>query len=87
MPIGETIRRSLGNASLEENLCNLGVPLIRAGAEPEGYNLPYSFSLKIFFCFNLRKKCCSEASRFKAGSFLSFSNLDVSEIISSMALL
>ena len=32
------------------------------------------------FCFNLRKKRCSEASRFKVGSSLSFSNLEVSEI-------
>ena len=35
---------------------------MQAGAEPEGYNLSYSFSLKKFFCFNLRKKRCSEAS-------------------------
>ena len=58
-----------------------------AGAEPERYNLSYSFSLKKVFCFNLRKKRCSEASRFKIGSSLNFSNLDVSEIISWMALL
>ena len=45
----ETIGRSLGNESLEENWCILGVPQIRAGAEPEGYNFSY------FFCFNLRK--------------------------------
>ena len=55
---------------------------MRAGAEPEGYNLSYSFSLKKFFCFNLRKKRCSVASRFKVGSSLSFSNLDVLEITS-----
>ena len=41
--------QSLGNKSLEENLCILGVPQIRAGAEPEGYNLSYSISLKKFF--------------------------------------
>ena len=35
-----------------------------AGAEPEGYNLSHSFSLKNIFCFNLSKKRCSEASRF-----------------------
>ena len=52
----ETIGRSLGNKSLEENLCILGLPQIRAGAEPEGYNLSYSFSLKKFLCLNLRKK-------------------------------
>ena len=43
------MRRSLGNESLEESLCILGVPYIRAGAEPEGYNLSYSISLKKFF--------------------------------------
>ena len=75
----EKIGRSLRNESLEENLCILG---IRAGAEPEGYNLPYSFSLKKFFCFNLHKKRCCEASRFKVGSSLSFSSLEVSESIS-----
>ena len=53
-----------------------------AGAEPEGYNLSYSFLLKRFFCFNLRKKRCSEASRFKVAFSLSFSNLEVSEISS-----
>ena len=26
------------------------------------------FVKKVFFCFNLRKKLCSEASRFKVGS-------------------
>ena len=31
------------------------------------------------------KKSCSETSRFKVGSSLSFSNLEVSEIISSIA--
>ena len=66
-------------------MCILGVPQIRAGAKL-GYNL-YSNSLKTFFCFNLRKKHSSEASRFKIGSSLSFSNLEVSEIISSIALL
>ena len=55
---------------------------MRAGAEPEGYNLSYSFLLTFFFCFNLRKKRWSEASRFKVRSSLSFSNLDLSEIIS-----
>ena len=55
---------------------------MRAGAEPEGYILFYSFSLKKFLCFNLRKKRYSEASRFKIGSSLSFSNLEVSQIVS-----
>ena len=73
VPIDETIGRSLKNESLEQNLCILGGPYIRAVAEPEGYNLSYSISLK-FFRFNLRRKCCSEASRFKAGSSLNFSN-------------
>ena len=40
--------RSLGNESLEVSLCNLWVPQIRAGAEQEGWNLSYSFSLKKF---------------------------------------
>ena len=43
MLIDETSRGSLGNVSLDENLCILGVPYIWAGAEPEGYNLSYSF--------------------------------------------
>ena len=60
---------------------------MRAGAEPEGYNLSYSISLRKFFCFNLRKNRCSKASRFKVGTSLSFSNLELSEIISSIALL
>ena len=42
MPVDETIGLNLGNESLEENLCILGVPKIPAGAEPEGYNLSYS---------------------------------------------
>ena len=71
--------------SLAENLCIFGVTLIWAGAEPEGYNLSYSISLNLFF-FKLRKKRCSEASSCKAGSSLSFSNLEVSEIISWIAL-
>ena len=79
--------QSLGNQSLEENLCILGVPQILAGAETEGYNLSYSISIKKFFCFNLCKQHCSEASRFKVGSSLRFLNLEVSEIISSIALL
>ena len=70
--MNETIGRSLGNESLEENLCILGVPQIRVAAKPEGCNLSYSISLKKFFCFNLRKKRCSEAFRFKVGSSLSF---------------
>ena len=37
--------------------------------------------IKKFFCFNLQKKHCSEASRFKVGSSLSFSNLEGSQII------
>ena len=53
---------------------------MRAGAEPEGYNLSYSFLLKKFFCFNLRKKRCSEASRYNIGSSLSFSNFGVSKL-------
>ena len=48
-----TIKQSLGNESLEKNFCILGVPQIRAGAEPKGHNLSYSISLKKFFCFNL----------------------------------
>ena len=56
-------------------------------AEPEGYNLSYSISLKKLFCFNLRKKRCSEALRFNVGSSLSFSSLEMSEIISSIVLL
>ena len=51
VPIDETIGRGLGKKSLEENLCILGVPYIRAGAEPEGYNLSYSVLFKIFFYF------------------------------------
>ena len=62
----ETIGRSLENESLEENLCILEVLQIRAGAEPEGYNLLYSFSLK--------------TSRFKVGSSSRFSNLEISEM-------
>ena len=87
VPIDETIGQSLGNESLEENLCILGVPQIQAGAEPEGYNLSYSISWKKFFCFNLRKKRCSKVSCFKVASSRSFSNLEVSEIISSIGLL
>ena len=48
MPTDETIGQSLGNESLEKNLRILGVPQIRARAEPEGYNISYSFSLKKF---------------------------------------
>ena len=59
---------------------------MRAGAEPEGHNLSYSFLLKKFFCFNLREKHCSEASLSKVGSSLSFSNLEVPEISSWIAL-
>ena len=87
VPIDETMGRSLANESLEKNLCIWGVPQMWAGAEPEGYNLSYSISFKKFFCFNLHEKRCSEASRFKVGSLLSFSNLEVSEIISLIALL
>ena len=57
------------------------MPLIQAGAEPEGYDLLYSFLLKKIFCFNLRQKRYSEASRFKVESSTSFSNLEVSETI------
>ena len=56
------------------------MPQIRAGAEPEGYNLLYAFWLKISFCFNLHKKRCSEASHFKVAPSSSFSNLEVLEI-------
>ena len=77
----ETIGRSLENESLEENLCILEVLQIRAGAEPEGYNLLYSFSLKMFFCLKSREKRCSEASRFKVESSSIFSNIEVSGII------
>ena len=59
---------------------------MRAGAKQEAYNLSYSFSLKRLCYFNLRKKHCAEASSFKVGSSLSLSNLDLSEIISLMAL-
>ena len=54
---------------------------MQAGAEPEGYNLLYSFLLKKFFWFNLRKNRCSGAPRLKIGSSSRFSNLEVSEII------
>ena len=60
---------------------------MRAGAEPEGYNLSYSISLEKVFCFNSRKKRFNKVSRFKVGSSLGFLNLQVSEIISSIALL
>ena len=53
VPIDETIGQSLGNESLKENLCILGVPYIRAGAKPEGYNLSYSILFKKFFYFQL----------------------------------
>ena len=53
---------------------------MRAGAEPGRYNLSYSISLKFFFALTGKKRC-SEASRFKLGSSLIFSNLKVSEII------
>ena len=43
--------------------------------------------IKKFFCLNLRKKRCSEASRFNGGSSLSFSNSEKPETISSIALL
>ena len=62
----------------------IGVPYIRVRAEPEGYNLSDSISSKKFFCFKLRKKCCSKALLFKVGFSLSFSILEVSEIISSI---
>ena len=45
MPIDDTIALSLGRESLEENLCILGVPKIRAGAEPGGCKL-----LKVVLC-------------------------------------
>ena len=68
------LEKSLGNETLEENLYILEVPQIRAGTEPEGYHLSNSFLLKKFFCFNLSKNRCSEASCFKVGSSLGFSN-------------
>ena len=52
-----------------------------AGAEPEEYNLSYTYSLKKFFCFSLHNKRSSEALCFKVGSSLRISNLDVSEIV------
>ena len=67
MPIDESIGRTFGNESLEENFCILGVPKIWAATEPEGHKLSYSFSLKKFLSFNLYKKCYSKASRFKVG--------------------
>ena len=48
--------------------------------------IKFNFVKKVS-CFNLRKKLRSEASRFKVGSSLSFSNLELPKIISSMALL
>ena len=63
------------------------VPQIRAGAEPEGYNLLYSISFKKFFCFKLSKERGNEASRFKGESSMRFSNLEFSNINSSIALL
>ena len=49
-----------------------------AGTEPEGYNLSYSISLKKFFSNSAyKKKRCSEASHFKIGSSLNFSNIEV----------
>ena len=80
----KTIGQSLENKSLEENLCILGVPQTRAEAEPEGYNLSCSFPLKNFSCLNLRRKRCSETSRFTVGPSLSCLNLEVPEIISSI---
>ena len=62
---------------LEKKLFSLAVAQIQAAAEPGGYNLSYSFSLKKCFCFNVHKKHCSEASPFKAGSSLNFSNSEV----------
>ena len=87
MPIDEVIGEGLGNKSLEENFCISGVPYIWAGAELEGYNLSHQFSRRKFLCLNLHKKRCSEALLFKVGSSLSFSNLEVSQIISWIALL
>ena len=55
MPIDETIGRSLGYQSLEENLCILGVPLIQAGAEPEGYKLSILARLSNFMCTNKKR--------------------------------
>ena len=48
--VDETNGQSLENKSLEEKLCILGVPLIRVGAEPKGYNLYiiFIFVKKVF---------------------------------------
>ena len=69
-------------------MCILEASFIRARAEPEGYNLSYSIPLKKFFLVSIyAKNPCSEPLRFKVGSSLSFPNLEVSERISSIALL
>ena len=47
--------------------------------------ITFIFVKKVFFS-KLRKNRCIEAWRFKVGSSLSFSNLDVSKIISWIAL-
>ena len=46
--------QSLGNESLEENLCILGVPQIQTRAKP-GYNLSYSISFKVFLFQDMLK--------------------------------
>ena len=56
------------------------------GAEPGGYNLSYSSLFKMILCFKLRKKCCKKVSGFKVWPSLSFSKLEVSEIISRIVL-
>ena len=95
--IGKKTSYIVGNKNFFGKICILNlrknrksvkvVPQIRAGAEPEGYNLSYSISFRTFFCFNLRKERCNEASRFKGESSMSFSNLELSNINSSIALL
>ena len=44
----ETTGKSLGNETLEENLCIFGVPLIQAGANPKDAAYHIHFCLKIF---------------------------------------
>ena len=74
MPIDETIGRILGNESLEENLCILGVPLIQAGAKPEGYNLylSYSISIKKFFVSTYVKDVVVKLHVSRLGVYLAF---------------
>ena len=84
VPIDETVRWSLRNESLEEDLCILRVPEEQNQTDAI-YHI--QFDLKSFFYLNLHKERCTETSRFQVGSSLSFLNLEVSEIFSSIALL